>query len=51
MQTSVFFSFSSQPRLLEWVVSAIIAGIALTLIVQAIWLMDRGFDFTDKSFT
>ena len=34
----------------EWFVSAAIGGLAITFIVRTIWLMDRGFDFTDESF-
>lgn len=50
MQMTVSPSFFTQRRLLEWIVSTIIAGIALTLIIRTTRLMDRGFDFTDKSF-
>jgi hypothetical protein len=34
----------------EWFVSAAIVGLAIAFIVRTIWLMDRGFDFTDESF-
>jgi hypothetical protein len=47
---SPFSPFSGQRRLLEWGASAIIAGIALTLVIRTTWLMGRGFDFTDESF-
>jgi len=47
---SVSSFFFGQRRLLEWGVSAIIAGIALTLVIRTTWLMGRGFDFTDESF-
>ena len=34
----------------EWFVSAVIVVLAIAFIVRTIWLMDRGFDFTDESF-
>ncbi|MHC2501528.1 putative membrane protein (GlpM family) [Bradyrhizobium barranii subsp. barranii] len=34
----------------EWFVPAAIVGLAIAFIVRTIWLMDRGFDFTDESF-
>jgi hypothetical protein len=38
------------PRPLEWFTSVTIVGLTLVLIARTIWLMDRGFDFTDQSF-
>lgn len=34
----------------EWFVPAAIVGLAIAFVVRTIWLMDRGFDFTDESF-
>ncbi|MCK1287612.1 hypothetical protein IVB41_27285 [Bradyrhizobium sp. 44] len=46
----MYSSNASTARPYEWFVSAAIVGTAITLIVRTIWLMDRGFDFTDESF-
>jgi hypothetical protein len=43
-------STTSTARLHDWVVSAAIVGLAIAFIVRTVWLMDRGFDFTDQSF-
>jgi hypothetical protein len=43
-------STPASPRPLEWLASVTIVGLTLVLIARTIWLMDRGFDFTDQSF-
>jgi hypothetical protein len=43
-------STTSTARPLDWFVSAAIVGLAIAFIVRTVWLMDRGFDFTDQSF-
>ena len=43
-------STAPKMRPYEWFVSTAIVGLAIAFIVHTIWLMDRGFDFTDESF-
>ena len=43
-------STASITRPHEWFASAAIVGLTIAFIVHTVWLMDRGFDFTDESF-
>jgi hypothetical protein len=37
-------------QLAAWFVTAIVIALSGTLIVRTVWLLDRGFDFSDQSF-
>ena len=37
-------------QLAAWFVTAVVIALSGTLIVRLVWLLDRGFDFTDQSF-
>jgi hypothetical protein len=40
----------SEFRLAAWFATAVVIALSGTLIVRTVWLLDRGFDFTDQSF-
>jgi hypothetical protein len=37
-------------QLAAWFLTAVVMALSGTLIVRLVWLLDRGFDFTDQSF-
>ena len=37
-------------QLSAWFLTAVVMALSGTLIVRLVWLLDRGFDFTDQSF-
>jgi hypothetical protein len=37
-------------QLAAWLLTAVVIALSGTLIVRLVWLLDRGFDFTDQSF-
>jgi hypothetical protein len=39
-----------QRNITAWAASAIVAGASAALIARMLWLLDRGFEFTDQSF-
>ena len=40
----------SEFPLAAWFATAVVIALSVTLIVRTVWLLDRGFDFTDQSF-